>query len=184
MTAPILRPKSTFAQRPLQARDFRSQWRETGLEQASPIEQKFGAALLDLILNPREFGPPDFINLFFRRREFTFEEMPPIAESIDEGVINILPEAQVGAYRCDFALTVKAVGSRQIIKADIECDGRPFHDVTWEQRDYDRERDRFMHGRDIGVLRFSGTDIYADAKGCARSALHGLLRQSALRGAA
>lgn len=177
-------PKSLRAQRPLQRRPLTELWREARMGNASPIEQKFGAALLDLILNPREFGPPDFMNLFFPRREFTLEEMPPVNARIKEGVINILPEAVAEIYRCDFAIMAKAFGSHQVITADIECDGREYHDKTTEQRDYDRERDRFMQKRDITVLRYSGYDITVDAKACARDALNVILRRSALRGAA
>jgi very-short-patch-repair endonuclease len=49
----------------------------------------------------------------------------------------------------------------------IECDGHDFHERTKEQAAYDRQRDRLIQHTGIPILRFTGSEIYADPANCA-----------------
>jgi hypothetical protein len=49
---------------------------------------------------------------------------------------------------------------------DVEADGHDHHERTKEQARRDRSRDRALTKADIGVVRFTGAEIYADAYGC------------------
>lgn len=175
--------KDTFRQRPLQNRHFEIQFRELGIDPMgrSPLEQSIGRAILELLLDPREFGPPGFINLFLPAHEnIPREDFPPI-RPIKEGVINVGAGIWCGAYQADFLLCVKAPKARREAWGALECDGHTFHEADPEQVSHDRKRDRDFQDGGIFALRFPGWDIRQDPKGCAREAIKILLRQSAAR---
>ena len=54
----------------------------------------------------------------------------------------------------------------------IECDGHDYHDRTKEQAARDRQRDRVLTRNGWRVVRFTGLELWHDADGCAREALH------------
>lgn len=66
-----------------------------------------------------------------------------------------------GNYRLDFA--VDPDGS----KIAIECDGHEFHERTKEQAARDKSRDRALQAAGWRVLRFTGSEIFADPGKCA-----------------
>lgn len=66
-----------------------------------------------------------------------------------------------GNYRLDFA--VDPEGS----KIAIECDGHEFHERTKEQAARDKSRDRALQAAGWRVLRFTGSEIFADPGKCA-----------------
>jgi very-short-patch-repair endonuclease len=68
---------------------------------------------------------------------------------------------QIGPYRVDFALVSRLAG-----RVVIECDGHDYHERTKEQARHDKKRDRFMLAQGWKVLRFTGSEIYADAAKC------------------
>lgn len=73
-------------------------------------------------------------------------------------------QVRVGPYRTDILLTEYGdVKNRQLV---IECDGRDWHSQE-HQVDRDKRRDRWFAARDIPVMRFSGSEIHRDARGCA-----------------
>lgn len=175
-----LSPHRLYAQRPAQARSFGAQAAELGLDPTSrsPMEQRLGYALLSLLLNPLEFGPPNFINLFLPYGAISgVEEMPPILLR-KPGVINVAAGCWVDRYQSDFLLDVKAPKSRRVARGTLECDGHSFHDSTREQASRDRKRDRDFQSLGIAVLRFTGSDIHDRPEHCAREAIKVLLRQS------
>jgi hypothetical protein len=170
-----------YAQRPAQGRSFDLQAAELGLDPASrsPMEQRLGYALLRLLLNPLEFGPPNFISLFLPYGAISgVEEMPPIS-FCKPGVINAAAGCWVDRYQSDFLLDVKAPKSRLVARGTLECDGHEFHDSAPEQASRDRKRDRDFQALGISVLRFTGTDIHDRPEHCAREAIRVLLRRSA-----
>lgn len=59
------------------------------------------------------------------------------------------------AYRLDFAIPRLLVA--------VECDGHTFHERTPEQATYDRRRDRALQSAGWLVLRFTASEIEADA---------------------
>ena len=75
------------------------------------------------------------------------------------GII-VYPQGKVGNYRCDFILDVLMpfLSDRQIYA--VECDGHDFHERTKAQAEHDRKRDRVMLGKNIKVLRFTGSEIF------------------------
>lgn len=76
-------------------------------------------------------------------------------------------QAQVLNYRADFLLDYHDErGIRQIFV--VECDGHDFHERTKEQARRDRKRDREMMRAGVHVIRFTGSEIYADPEACAQ----------------
>lgn len=90
--------------------------------------------------------------------------------------IEITPQAEIGDYRVDFLVRLSRawVGDRWVPfhkDADysfvryvvIECDGHDFHERTKAQASRDRARDRDLLIAGYQTLRYTGTDIHADA---------------------
>ncbi|WP_017182260.1 endonuclease domain-containing protein [Sphingobium xenophagum] len=80
-------------------------------------------------------------------------------------IVSFEPQVQIGAYRADFVLTSDA---QRLV---VECDGHDFHERTKRQAARDRARDRSMLEAGYQVMRFTGSEIYADAMACARQAV-------------
>jgi len=70
------------------------------------------------------------------------------------------PQYELLGYRADFAWPES--------KIVIEADGHEYHERTKEQAARDRKRDRVMQRAGWMVLRFTGSEIHADAAACAR----------------
>lgn len=73
----------------------------------------------------------------------------------------VTTQAEVGPYRAD--ILVEESGRRLV----VECDGRQFHAVTKDQVERDKRRDRYCVARGIYVMRFTGSEITRDPRGCA-----------------
>ena len=58
-----------------------------------------------------------------------------------------------------------------IVKYAIECDGHDFHEKTPEQAARDKKRDNFIQSQGWKVFRFTGREIWHDAKRVADEAL-------------
>jgi very-short-patch-repair endonuclease len=74
--------------------------------------------------------------------------------------IDFETQARVGPFRAD-VLVID--GDRRLA---VECDGRAFH-TSAEQVARDKKRDRYFASVGIGVMRFTGTEIRRDPRGCA-----------------
>lgn len=81
----------------------------------------------------------------------------------------LTPQFKLDRFRYDFALD----GQRKVL---IECDGAEFHS-TRAQQENDRLKDQAASRAGFPLLRFSGSDIFRNAKGCALVAI-GELRRS------
>jgi len=68
-------------------------------------------------------------------------------------------------YRVDFLLLVEI--NNKEFKYVIECDGHDFHEKTKEQALKDKKRDRTLMFNDYQVMRFTGSEIWADPAFCA-----------------
>jgi very-short-patch-repair endonuclease len=77
----------------------------------------------------------------------------------------ICTQDEIGPYRADFRLFGR--GSSVV----VECDGHAFHERTKEQAARDKKRDRYMTEAGHKVLRFTGSEVYANPFECARQAL-------------
>lgn len=93
--------------------------------------------------------------------------IPKCAPSASYAVLAIQPK--IGNYRVDFALGCHDCGIPVMVA--IECDGHDFHERTKEQAERDRSRDRYLTGDGFLVLRFTGREIWRDARGCAAQVL-------------
>lgn len=62
-------------------------------------------------------------------------------------------------------------------KVIVECDGHAWHEKTKEQAAKDKRRDRFLLSQGWPVMRFTGSEIYADAAGCAEQVRESLNAQ-------
>lgn len=81
--------------------------------------------------------------------------------------IKIAAQHPVGPYRVDFAILVTPVAPGPPLKLAIECDGHDFHERTKEQARRDKNRDRVLASFGYHVLRFTGSEIWRDARACA-----------------
>lgn len=135
-------------------------WAALGKICDSPIEQALGFALqmtLTEALIPERY-PVAYLSIR------PYKNWPAM---IDDGQprIAIFPQSQVGTYRADFLILCECNDVKFWIV--VECDGHDFHERTKEQAKRDRARDRWMTANNISVLRFTGSEIYADPSACA-----------------
>jgi very-short-patch-repair endonuclease len=63
----------------------------------------------------------------------------------------------------------------KIIRIVVECDGHDWHEREPWQASRDRRRDRVLQRRGYVVNRFTGRDIFHDARGCAREVIDTLI---------
>ncbi len=83
-----------------------------------------------------------------------------------EAKVTMVQQAPIGQYTADFLLGVTdKKGVRHSIV--VEADGHAYHERTKEQAAHDRARDRFMTMKDYRVLRFTGSEIWANPFACA-----------------
>ena len=71
----------------------------------------------------------------------------------------------VGSYAVDF-LVVPNDPTLQKVKIAIELDGHEFHEKTQQQVRKDKIRERAIVQQGVTVLRFSGSEIVRDGRGC------------------
>lgn len=84
--------------------------------------------------------------------------------------VTIRPQARILGYVADFLVEFHAdlIGDPFSSRFVVECDGHDFHERTKEQAAHDRKRDRVMQHEGIGVLRFTGSEIWKDPMACGR----------------
>lgn len=75
-----------------------------------------------------------------------------------------------GKYRVDFIVSLIDSEKPALFFA-IECDGHDFHEKTKEQARNDKSRERALQEKGYIVIRFTGSEIYDDADGCAKEVL-------------
>lgn len=61
--------------------------------------------------------------------------------------------------------------AHQVAAVYIECDGHEFHAATKEQVTRDRKRERDILASGHQVIRFTGTELWRDARGCVMDAM-------------
>ena len=82
----------------------------------------------------------------------------------------IVPQFKIGPYRVDFAVRYIS-GLEGAAGLVVECDGHAFHEKTKEQAARDKSRDRFLAAAGYRVMRFTGSEIWADPISCAEQVL-------------
>lgn len=92
-----------------------------------------------------------------------------VARKPDNEYGGIFPQVSIGDYRVDFlALHISdQQGSAGYSGIVVECDGHDFHERTKEQVRRDKMRDRDLQLSGYTVLRYAGSEIWADAFRCA-----------------
>jgi len=77
------------------------------------------------------------------------------------GGFSVRTQAKLGrGYRADILIEM---AGRKLV---VECDGDAFHSSP-EQIAHDRRRDRYCASQGMAVMRFSGSEINRDPRGCA-----------------
>jgi hypothetical protein len=106
--------------------------------------------------------------------------LPHVSLTTPEGNdITVTPQWTVKcgakAYRLDFHVEANAnapdaKGGNTVLHMSValECDGHDFHERTKEQAERDRKRDRDLQSAGFTVLRFTGSEIWRDARVVAR----------------
>jgi len=108
------------------------------------------------------------IEAMFHRAFLMLACMERVGSGKDMNIF-VSAQEQVGPYRCDFAL------KRHDRTVLVECDGHDFHERTKEQAARDRSRDRNLVADGFIVLRFTGSEIWANPFACAQQALDVLM---------
>jgi len=93
--------------------------------------------------------------------------------------LKVEQQAQVGPYRADFLFTVNEIETGNPKQLVVEVDGHDFHERTKEQAAHDKRRDRWMAEQHYAVMRFTGSEVWANPFACAEeviSRLHILRR--------
>lgn len=104
------------------------------------------------------------------------ESLPPEAY-FDEAAF-VYQQIKIGEYRADIvihdaSLPFDLAKPRIMI---VECDGHDYHERTKEQARRDKRRDRYFQSRGYKVLRFTGSEIWADPDQCADEIVEQLAR--------
>lgn len=116
----------------------------------------------------------EYESLDMRKRDVDCLAFEPFSPMDDVYHALIFSQAKFGDYRADFAIydhSLRDQAPRWII---VECDGHDYHERTKEQARRDKRRDRYMTGCGAVVLRFTGSEIWADAEGCVEEILNHL----------
>jgi very-short-patch-repair endonuclease len=75
--------------------------------------------------------------------------------------VHFFPQLKLDKYRADFSAYYHEHGKKNP-NWIIECDGHDFHERTKQERQYEKQRDRFFTVRGYKILRFTGSEIVRD----------------------
>lgn len=120
----------------------------------SPIEAQLACALLWQSFDWAGFPHVDF--------DHSFADRDDVGDAVETWITT---QAAIAGYKVDLLIWF-AVGKARGGLA-IECDGHAFHERTKEQAAKDRKRDRDLLVAGYPVMRFTGSEIYADPVQCA-----------------
>lgn len=144
------------------------------MDEVSPIELRMAVHLLYAMRHPDHFGTKHLRNKFL--------PMVPDARLSDIPVrkspgFTVVPQLHIGDYIADFAIVALA-RKGVLVRGAVECDGHDFHEKTKEQAKHDRSRDRYFQSCGLIILRYTGSEIFADSLHCANDALKTFERRS------
>lgn len=139
----------------------------------SPIEEMFALALLyePLRLDPRR---PPMLMTRFEPVMSSFDEtwaaceranIDPRLSTMSSGQIACFYELRIERMRVDFVFI------SPLARVAVELDGHDFHERTKEQAKRDKRRDRRLQVLGFRVLRFTGSEVYADPHRCVSEVL-------------
>lgn len=131
----------------------------------SPIEELF----VSQMLHPSIASQADLTaSIMTPKSRLIVDAQPPPLVGL-----YIYPQLKIGDYRVDFYII--AVQHDETKTLIVECDGHDFHERTKEQAQRDKSRDRALVGMGHRLIRFTGSEIYANPFACADQALSVLL---------
>lgn len=130
---------------------LQDQWGSSISNCESPIEQ---ILLAELVFCSTGYGPTPIE---------IWDDAAPFPPPNDQ--MFLCPQFKFGPYRVDIAMFMRDFSGNEFRLA-IECDGHDFH-KTREQAKRDRKRDRYLQLLGWRTLRFTGSEIWADAEACA-----------------
>jgi very-short-patch-repair endonuclease len=113
----------------------------------SPIEVQMGAAILT----------------FFERAGHPLRLCKMLDLKNLPNELVLVPQFAWSYYRSDWAILNPTLQGALL----IECDGKDFHSSA-EQRKHDWQKDANAHDRGYLTMRFTGSQIFRDADGCAQ----------------
>lgn len=120
----------------------------------SPIEAQVGAAVV----------------LFFERAGFPLRLCKTIdLQNAPSGLV-LVPQFAWSYYRSDWAILNPARQGALL----IECDGKEFHSSA-DQKAHDAKKDLAALDQGFLTMRFTGSQIYRDADGCAQKIFDAVL---------
>jgi len=92
--------------------------------------------------------------------------VPFAVRAVFGGVVKVECQREIGQYRVDLFFEAPQPNScRGLI---VECDGHDFHEKTKDQARRDKQRDRWFVSNGYQVLRFTGSEIWANPFECAK----------------
>jgi very-short-patch-repair endonuclease len=80
--------------------------------------------------------------------------------------LSVTQQESVGNYRADFLFQLKNE-TGELKRLVVEVDGHDFHERTKAQAAHDKARDRWMTGNGYDVIRFTGSEVWANPFKCA-----------------
>lgn len=106
----------------------------------------------------------------------------PDTPAFDEAA-HVFQQIKIGPYRADIViwdatLPFNHTPPRIMV---VECDGHDYHERTKEQARRDKQRDRYFQSKGYKVLRFTGSEIWADPDACAEEVFDQLAHNDSWR---
>lgn len=116
------------------------------------------------------------------RLDFFLSDNPNPVPYLDQCAY-VYQQVPVGPYRVDIiihdvSMPLSLAPPRWMV---VECDGHDFHERTKEQARHDKKRDRFFQSKGYKVLRFTGSEIWADPDRCAEEIIDELAANDSWR---
>jgi very-short-patch-repair endonuclease len=129
----------------------------------SPIE----ALLVAALFVAAKMGPEHL--------EFELSDKIETPIPFDEAAF-VYTQIDIGKYRADILILDASLplDLREPRLMIVECDGHEYHERTKEQAARDKKRDRYFQSKGYKVLRFTGSEIWADPEGCASEIIENL----------
>lgn len=143
---------------------FRAQIRSLSERYESPIEELFAAASLLHREGARHLG----VEMYHFGSDFNREKRASRWDSTD-----VFVQARVGAYRVDFLFDDLFKGRRRFIAVDL--DGHEWHERTKHQAARDKKRDRALVAAGYRIMRFTGSEVYANPGECLQEVVDAIL---------
>lgn len=131
----------------------------------SPIESVLATSF---VLSSAIAAASGQVPLFIMADEDCVSCLEKVALSVP-GTIAMSKQMSIGEYRADFCaiMAISLVFGIIVFRLIVECDGHDWHEKTKEQAAADKARDRFFSREGYGVLRFTGSEIWANPAKCA-----------------